>query len=55
MTYCDDPKLPRGMMEEGGVNISYALPRTGKDLTVTYWKGHKKTQKTMKWNGKNFK
>jgi hypothetical protein len=34
---------------------SYALPRTGKDITVTQWdKNGKKTQKTLKWNGSGF-
>ena len=34
---------------------SYALPRTGKDITVTTWdKNGKKTQKTLKWNGHGF-
>ena len=36
-------------------NKSYALPRTGKDITVTTWdKNGKKTQKTLKWNGHGF-
>ena len=36
-------------------NISYALPRTGKDITVTRWddKG-RATQSTLKWNGQGF-
>ena len=34
---------------------SYALPRTGKDITVTQWdKNGKKTEKTLKWNGHGF-
>ena len=34
---------------------AYALPRTGKDITVTTWdKNGKKTQKTLKWNGHGF-
>ena len=35
------------------LDVSYALPRTGKDITVTYWKQGKK-QKTLKWNGRKF-
>ena len=36
-------------------NKSYALPRTGKDITVTTWEENgKKTQKTLKWNGHGF-
>ena len=33
---------------------SYALPRSGKDITVTYWKDGSKKQKTLKWNGRQF-
>ena len=34
---------------------SYALPRTGKDITVTQWdKNGKKIEKTLKWNGHGF-
>ena len=37
------------------LNKSYALPRTGKDITVTTWdRNGKKTQKTLKWNGHGF-
>ena len=36
-------------------NKSYALPRTGKNITVTTWEDNgKKTQKTLKWNGHGF-
>ena len=36
-------------------DISYALPRTGKDITVTRWdKNGKKAEKTLKWNGSRF-
>ena len=37
-------------------NISYALPRTGKDIIVTQWSenGKEKWQKTLKWNGSRF-
>ena len=37
-------------------NISYSLPRTGKDITVTQWSenGREKWQKTLKWNGQGF-
>lgn len=36
-------------------NISYALPRTGKDIIVTRWddKG-RATKSTLKWNGRRF-
>ena len=37
------------------LNKSYALPRTGKDITVTTWEDNgKKTLKTLKWNGHGF-
>ena len=37
-------------------NISYSLPRTGKDIIVTQWSedGREKWQKTLKWNGSRF-
>jgi len=37
-------------------NISYALPRVGKDITVTHWSedGREKWQTTLKWNGHGF-
>ena len=34
--------------------VSYDLPRTGKDITVNYWYGNKKQQKTLKWDGHRF-
>lgn len=39
---------------EDGAMVSYALPRTGKDITVTYWKNNSKKQKTLKWQGRKF-
>ena len=37
------------------LNKSYALPRTGKDITVTTWEDiGKKTEKMLKWNGHGF-
>lgn len=36
-------------------NISYALPRSGKDITVTRWNSNGTTKKqTLKWNGHGF-
>ena len=37
-------------------NISYGLPRVGKDITVTHWSenGREKWQTTLKWNGSGF-
>ena len=34
--------------------ISYALPRTGKDIVATVWADSGKQQKTLKWNGRSF-
>ena len=39
---------------EDGAMVSYALPRTGKDIVVTYWKNNSKKQKTLKWQGRKF-
>jgi len=40
---------------EDGCWTSYALPRAGKDIIVTYWKNNvKKQQKTLKWQGGKF-
>ena len=38
-------------------NISYALPRVGKDIIVTHWSenGREKWQTALKWNGHGFK
>ncbi|MBR5729570.1 MAG: hypothetical protein IKX61_05100 [Prevotella sp.] len=36
-------------------HATYSLPRTGKDIIVNKWdKNGKKTQKTLKWNGRKF-
>ena len=40
---------------EDGAWISYALPRSGKDITVSYWYENANTkQKVLKWNGSGF-
>ena len=50
MSWCETPGF-----DVEYLNKSYALPRTGKDITVTTWdKNGKKTQKTLKWNGHGF-
>ena len=37
------------------IECSFALPRSGKDIIVTFWdENGKKTQKTLKWNGHGF-
>ena len=39
---------------EDGAWISYALPRSGKDITVTSWLDGRTTQRILKWNGHGF-
>ncbi len=49
MVLCDAP----GFKVDYG--SAYALPRIGKDIVVTKWTDNgKKTQKTLKWNGRRF-
>lgn len=57
MTLCNDV----GFDVEFGTNdgddvayISYALPRTGKDIILTTWYKRGKQQKTLRWNGRRF-
>ena len=53
LTYCEAPDYVALYVD--GAYISYALPRTGKDITVTYWYNNgTKKQKTLKWNGRKF-
>ena len=50
MSWCETPGF-----DVEYLNKSYALPRTGKDITVTTWDDNgKKTQKILKWNGRGF-
>ena len=50
MSWCETPGFDVEYLDK-----AYALPRTGKDITVTTWdKNGKKTQKTLKWNGHGF-
>ena len=50
MTACDTPGFDVEYFD-----TSYALPRTGKDITVTKWdENGNKEQKTLKWNGYRF-
>ena len=49
MIYCDPP----GFVVD--YSATYALPRTGKDITVTKWnKDGTTTKKKLKWNGRRF-
>ena len=49
MTMCETPGFVVEYLD------AYALPRSGKDITVTKWLKNGKTQKyTLKWNGRKF-
>lgn len=55
MVWCDDTGFDVEYGTEDGAWVSYALPRSGKDITVTYWYNDKgKKQKTLKWDGRRF-
>ena len=50
MTYCAAPGF-----DVEYENTNYALPRSGKDITVIKWLGKgKSTRRTLKWNGRRF-
>ena len=50
MSRCNTPGFDVEYLDK-----SYALPRTGKDITVTKWDNSgKKSEKTLKWNGHGF-
>ena len=55
MTECAPPGFDEIYGTDDGARVSYALPRTGKDIIYTEWtdKGKRK-QKTLKWNGRKF-
>ena len=55
MAYGEAPGFDPVMGNDNGEWISYALPRTGKDIIVTTWlKNGRQQQKTLKFNGKKF-
>ena len=55
MTDCEAPGFDAVMGSDDGAMISYALPRSGKDIIASYWYDDgKKKQKTLKWNGRRF-
>ena len=54
MSFCEAPGFEVEYGTDDGAWASYALPRSGKDITVTYWKDGSKKQKTLKWNGLQF-
>lgn len=41
-------------MTDDGAFVSYALPRTGKDIVVTTWYPDGPKQRILKWNGRRF-
>ncbi len=53
MTYDGDSDF-RSIATDDGAWVSYALPRTGKDIVATVWHETDKEQKTLKWNGHGF-
>lgn len=54
MTYCEAPGFEVEYGTDNGAWVSYDLPRSGKDITVNYWHGSEKAQKTLKWDGQKF-
>ena len=54
LTYYTEPGFENVCYTEDGANVVYSLPRSGKDITVSYWYENRKTQKTLKWNGHGF-
>ena len=54
MTPCSDIGFDVVYGTDDGAWVSYALPRTGKDITVTSWYKSGKKQKTLKWKGRRF-
>ena len=54
MAWVDPPGFDVEYYTDDDELVSYALPRTGKDIVVTYWKDGAKKQKTLKWDGRLF-
>ena len=56
MTYLNEaPGFEVQYCTDDGSQVSYTLPRTGKDITMTTWNLNGTTkQKTLKWNGSKF-
>ena len=55
MSYCDAPGFDARYATDEGHLLSYALPRSGKDIVVTTWHPTGPTMKTLKWDGRRFK
>ena len=54
MSPCSDIGFDVVYGTDDGAWVSYALPRTGKDITVTSWYKSGKKQKMLKWKGRRF-
>ncbi len=54
MEYYTEPGFENSSYTEDGANVTYSLPRSGKDITATYWYESGKKQKTLKWDGHQF-
>ena len=54
LTFFTEPGFENVCITEDGANVIYSLPRSGKDITATFWYEKRKTQKTLKWNGHGF-
>lgn len=54
MEYCADNGFDMEYRTDDGAWVTYSLPRSGKDITVTYWYESGEKQKTLKWDGSRF-
>ena len=54
LTWCEAPGFDPVMGTDDGAWISYALPRSGKDITVTSWYPDGPRRKALHWNGRKF-
>jgi len=55
MTLTDDIGFDREYMTDDGAVVTYALPRSGKNIDVTYWyEDGRKQEKTLKFDGRRF-
>ena len=54
MEYCAENGFDPEYCTDDGAYITYSLPRSGKDITVTYWYESGEKQKTLKWDGSRF-
>ena len=55
LAYCEAPGFDAAMGNDKGEWLSYSLPRSGRDITVTTWqKNGKEQRKLLKFNGRKF-